>query len=78
LLLLHDYPNTDKLLLIVPARGLNQSVGLAMGMFALALCALVYVEGAAKAEVATYYGQAMVKSSRDIERRPARNSIQAP
>jgi hypothetical protein len=36
-----------------------------------------YVEGAAKAEVATYwssYGQ----SSRDIERRPARNSIQAP
>ena len=49
-----------------------------MGMFALALCALVYVEGAAKAEVATYYGQAMVKSSRDIARRPARNSIQAP
>jgi hypothetical protein len=49
-----------------------------MGMLALALCALVYVEGAAKAEVATYYGQAMVKSSRDIERRPARNSIQAP
>jgi rare lipoprotein A len=31
-----------------------------MRMFALSLCALICVEGAAKAEVATYYGQEFV------------------
>jgi hypothetical protein len=49
-----------------------------MGTFALALCALVYVEGAAKAEVATTMVKLWSRVRRGIERRPARNSIQAP
>jgi len=39
-----------------------------MRIFAVALCALVCLEGAAQAEVATHYGQEFA----GIERHPAR------